>query len=294
MWYSLGLSLLLFFLAACGIKVRDEKDKINSIKVSLTPAPGSYSFKPWVKMTRSGEDLTAVEFFVKAPEDADFKLAQNCYGTLYEAESYNSTLSACVKMGQSGTLSYYLKNSVAQSDIKTVNYEVSSVTHDITLESRSLPSDTPETLVLKELETTCVFAGTGLNIFITTSNVEKLTDKRYAYVILSLTQAEAGASTEITHENDWALGVDIKPTSDSAPGIATQATYKTSVVLRDTNGTRTTSPSCVVTATDAQRGGLTKGTFTCKELGGYADPEEQRFGPLISLSGSWQCDSFQL
>jgi hypothetical protein len=92
----------------------------------------------------------------------------------------------------------------------------------------------------------------------------------------------------------WALGVHIKPISDSPPGIASQATYKTSVVLRDENGTRITSPSCVITATDAQQGGLTHDTICCKELGGYADAEGQRLGPLISLSGGWQCDNFQI
>ncbi len=107
------MAALACVLAACGIKARDEKQKLNDNTVSFSPEPGAYSFKPMIKMSKK-DNSTAVDIFVKVPGETDFKLAGSCSGTLYGTDV--SDQSVCVEMPQSGTLSYYLQNGATQSD----------------------------------------------------------------------------------------------------------------------------------------------------------------------------------
>ncbi len=287
------ITALACVLAACGIKARDEKQKLNDNTVSFSPDPGAYSFKPMIKMSKK-DNSTAVDIFVKVPGETDFKLAGSCSGTLYGTDA--SDQSVCVEMPQSGTLSYYLQNGATQSDEKSVEYQVALVQNNIELESRTLPDDLPEQLTLSEIETKCSFLedNSRLYFMVQATSFEKLTDQRYAYITMILDNPAAGAVSEFTEASDWQLGVDIKRKGEEPAGYGPNSTYSTIATLKDEDGNVTSKPFCKITGNKINRAGLSKGSFTCSEVARYIPGSETYLGGLISFSGEWQCDSFSL
>ncbi|MBF0442759.1 MAG: hypothetical protein HQK54_12710 [Oligoflexales bacterium] len=285
------ITFAILFLLGCGSSEEDEKKRLNKNTITLDPPAGTYNYKPWVKFTKKDDGVGSGGVYAKAPSKTSFEDA-----ICLSKSPYNSSVSYCVEITQSGTLTYRLETTSGKSDEKTAEYTITSfAVNDVKIGSKSTLNAIPEAITLSEQETFCSFSsdGTALDIIIQTKNDAKLGSNRYAYVALKLKNPSSNATTKVTAENEFISGIIIKQRSDDPPSIFYSATYSTSIVLKDDNGKALSSPSCTITAENAEPGKLSKGSFTCTSLGTFEVGDNRLLGEYIDISGNWQCDSYK-
>lgn len=294
----LGLGLVGLLLAACGTTKEEAKSKLNENTMTLDPPAGTYTYKPWVTVSKKDKDMGSGIVKAKAPGKTEFTDASSCLSSIYA----NSDLfDYCIQIEQSGTLEYFLYNSEAESNHQTAEYKIELPANNLSGETKSTLDNDAEALALVEKETTCGYSTSDskLSVVVQTTSVEKLTDKRYAYVVFSVTNPVAGATAKYTAENDTDAGLEIKPISDDPPSLLFSSPTYTSKPPTDSlsdDEPEYPEASCEVTVTAFERGKVVTGTVSCANLRSWKyGPEEsdELLGKLVSFSGDWSCDGYK-
>ncbi len=275
---------------SCGVSKEEEKKKLDKITIEYDPAPGVYSFKPWVILKKPEDSFDSL--YVKAPGETEFKNTLfGCLDAPYQSGSAATKQGTCVEVKESGQLAYYLESGSVKSDEKKVEYTVNLTTNNVSVETKALSTETAQSFQLTESETHCKYISDDkLQIIIQSSNTEKLTSAKTAYIGLLAKNPANGSTTKYTKDSDSELGMVIKPVSDDVPTFITLLTYSTKP------GTDTGSwpeSFCETKVEVHERGRSVKGTFECSGLRSRKSSPEKSDEPLdkmVSLKGSWQCD----
>jgi len=114
---KLALCLVLA-LAGCGVRTKvslddddDDGPDLDAIPVSVSPPGGTYSYRPWVTVTKESSEDGTGSLRLKGPGDEGFRggiLGVGCGDPFRIRDPEDKRQSGCVEIERSGDLEYYL------------------------------------------------------------------------------------------------------------------------------------------------------------------------------------------
>lgn len=284
--------VVVLMLSACGSSEEAAQEQLNANILTLSPSPGTYTYKPWIKVSREDSGIGSGVFKVKGPSDSDFRDHDLCYHAPYE--NLDVLKVDCMEISESGEWKYKLENSEASSDVTEVEFTINLTTNNISVTSKAGTNATnSESFELTEVETFCKYGTDGkLFVLIQTQQSDKIGSDKYAYFAIELNSPETGNTVTVSHENTSVSGgIQILPISDDRPISNSYFTDNYSTVQSSGE-----EASCTFTFTEAERGMINKGTFSCSGLANYSssvDSSKIPLGKILDISGNWQCDRYR-
>lgn len=293
-------TIALFMLTSCGVSEKEQSDaakkELDTNAITLDPSAGTYTYRPWVILTKSDDGLGSGILYAKGPGAAEFKSTTlGCLDSPYDSNSAPLKQGRCVEVVQSGTLAYYLETTGAKGDEQHAEYVIQIPTHNVAIAARDKFDGEATNFELQEAETACGYSYSNenkLNVAIKTKADSRISADRVAYVVFEIPTPSAGLTVKFGKENDAEAGIIIKPASDDPPKYFYDVDYTTKPYIAYSSDDTRPDPTCEIVVSAVERGKIASGTFTCTQLrtDDNADTALALLGNFVTISGSWQCD----